>query len=217
MSLDLADALGIALDHGCSLAELEDTLLARGETDDEIAAAWLYAWAYDAVRPPRDDLAARITNRAVRDKCGDIDGGRIEQRLKSCRAIQWLGCDSRNGAICRCAHILEQPVGHGCSVLPIRQRASPRSAISPSSASGRDPLALAPLVAARARSITESTSVSILVRRSISEATAPRRCQRRGAVRTLVSAVARLRSSTSSSLCPSDRLASSQSLGAGRR
>lgn len=68
MSLELAEALGIALDHGCSLAELEATLLARAAADDEIAGAWLYAWAYRAIRPPRDDLAARITNRVVRDR-----------------------------------------------------------------------------------------------------------------------------------------------------
>lgn len=64
MSLELAEALGIALDHGCSLAELGATLLARAEVDDEIAGAWLHVWAYHAIRPPRDDLAARITHRA---------------------------------------------------------------------------------------------------------------------------------------------------------
>jgi hypothetical protein len=67
MSFDLAETLRAALDDGCLLAKLEATLLARAEMDDQIAAAWLYAWAYDAVRPPRDDLAARITGRGMRD------------------------------------------------------------------------------------------------------------------------------------------------------
>jgi len=49
-----------ALDGGCSLAELERTLLADGDTADEVAAAWLYAWAYGAVRPCPEGLAARI-------------------------------------------------------------------------------------------------------------------------------------------------------------
>jgi len=49
-----------ALDDGCSLAELERTLLADGDTADEVAAAWLYAWAYGAVRPCPEGLATRI-------------------------------------------------------------------------------------------------------------------------------------------------------------
>jgi hypothetical protein len=67
MSRDLAEALQAALDDGCSLAELEATLLARGDIGDQIDAAWLYAWSYDALRPRRDSLAARITNGAARD------------------------------------------------------------------------------------------------------------------------------------------------------
>ena len=61
MSFDLVHALQAALDDGCSLAQLEATLLNDADTEDRIAAAWLYAWAYDEIRPPRDDLAARIT------------------------------------------------------------------------------------------------------------------------------------------------------------
>jgi hypothetical protein len=57
MSSELARALRSALDGGTSLAELEATLLSGGGTTEEIDAAWLYAWAYDALRPPRDDLA----------------------------------------------------------------------------------------------------------------------------------------------------------------
>jgi hypothetical protein len=66
MSLDLVETVRAALDGGCSLVEVEAAFLAGADTDDEIAAAWLYAWAYDAIRPPRDDLAARVTSRAVR-------------------------------------------------------------------------------------------------------------------------------------------------------
>ncbi len=62
MSVDLVHALRAALDGGCSLAQLEATLLNDADTEDRIAAAWLYAWAYDEIRPPRDDLAARITS-----------------------------------------------------------------------------------------------------------------------------------------------------------
>jgi hypothetical protein len=51
-----------AIDGGCSLAQLELTLLADGDTADDVAAAWLYAWAYDAVRPSSDGLAARIAD-----------------------------------------------------------------------------------------------------------------------------------------------------------
>ena len=68
MSFDLAGALQAALDDGCSLAELEDSLLAGADTDDQLAAAWLFAWAYDAIRPRPDDLAARITTRSARDR-----------------------------------------------------------------------------------------------------------------------------------------------------
>jgi len=88
MSSDLADALQAALDDGCSLAELEATLLADGDTDDQIAAAWLYAWAYDALRPRRDSLAARITNGAARDhdpKRGSILDGALEPVNRSLR------------------------------------------------------------------------------------------------------------------------------------
>jgi len=49
-----------AIDEGSSLAELERTLLA--DREDDVAAAWLYAWAYDAVRPSGDRLAARTAD-----------------------------------------------------------------------------------------------------------------------------------------------------------
>jgi len=49
-----------AIDRGSSLAELERTLLADGDTADNVAAAWLYAWAYQAVRPTDHGLADRI-------------------------------------------------------------------------------------------------------------------------------------------------------------
>jgi hypothetical protein len=62
MTFYLVHALATALDDGCSLDELEATLLKGSDTDDRIAAAWLYAWAYDEIRPPRDDLAARIAS-----------------------------------------------------------------------------------------------------------------------------------------------------------
>jgi hypothetical protein len=39
-------------------------LLARGDAEDQIADAWLYAWSYNALRPRRDRLAARITDGA---------------------------------------------------------------------------------------------------------------------------------------------------------
>jgi hypothetical protein len=68
MSFDLAGALQAALDDGCSLAELEASLLAGADTDDQLAAAWLFAWANDAIRPRPDDLAARITTRSARDR-----------------------------------------------------------------------------------------------------------------------------------------------------
>src|SRR5450755_2989501 len=49
-----------AADHHASahpdgtLAERATPLLARGDAEDQIAAAWLYAWAYNALRPRRD-------------------------------------------------------------------------------------------------------------------------------------------------------------------
>ncbi len=49
-----------------TLAE-RPALLARSDTDDQLAAEWLYAWAYNALRPRRDSLAARITNGAAPD------------------------------------------------------------------------------------------------------------------------------------------------------
>ncbi len=68
MSWELTQTLQAALDDGCSLSELEATLLAGGDTDDRIAAAWLYAWAYDAIRPRRDDLAERISRGGAPDQ-----------------------------------------------------------------------------------------------------------------------------------------------------
>jgi hypothetical protein len=68
MSFDLAGALQATLDDGCSLPELEDSLLAVADTDYQLAAAWPFAWAYDAIRPRPDDLAARITTRSARDR-----------------------------------------------------------------------------------------------------------------------------------------------------
>ena len=59
MNSELAHALRSALDGGTSLAELETTLVTGGGTTEEIDAAWLYAWAYDALRPPHDDLTTR--------------------------------------------------------------------------------------------------------------------------------------------------------------
>jgi hypothetical protein len=55
-----------AIDGGCSLAQLELTLLADGDIADDVAAAWLYAWAYDAVRPSGDGLAARLADGSAR-------------------------------------------------------------------------------------------------------------------------------------------------------
>jgi hypothetical protein len=49
-----------AIDDGSSLAELERTLLVDGDTADDVAAAWLYAWSYDAMRPTDNGLANRI-------------------------------------------------------------------------------------------------------------------------------------------------------------
>jgi len=48
-----------AIDDGASLGELERTLLADGDSADEGAAAWLYAWAYDALRPAESGLGIR--------------------------------------------------------------------------------------------------------------------------------------------------------------
>ena len=62
-----------AADHHASahpdgtLAERATPLLARGDAEDQIAAAWLYAWAFNALRPRRDSLAARITDGAKPD------------------------------------------------------------------------------------------------------------------------------------------------------
>jgi hypothetical protein len=39
-------------------------LQARSDAEDEAAAAWLCAWASDALRPQHQNLAARITNGA---------------------------------------------------------------------------------------------------------------------------------------------------------
>jgi hypothetical protein len=54
-----------ALDEGLPLTQLEDTLLAGGDVADDVAAAWLYAWAYEAVRPSSDRLAERVTDGAT--------------------------------------------------------------------------------------------------------------------------------------------------------
>jgi hypothetical protein len=65
MSPDLAAAVRAALNDGRSLAEVEARLLAGADPNGEVAAAaWLYAWAYDALRPTADPLAARIASRA---------------------------------------------------------------------------------------------------------------------------------------------------------
>ena len=42
--------------------------MASADTDDRIAAAELYAWAYDAIRRRRDDLAARVSRGDTRDQ-----------------------------------------------------------------------------------------------------------------------------------------------------
>ena len=67
-SFDLAESLGVALDDECSLAELEATLLADSDSSDQIAAAWLYAWAFEAIRPRPADLAAQITSGSATDR-----------------------------------------------------------------------------------------------------------------------------------------------------
>lgn len=58
----LARVVKEAIDGGCSLAQLELTLLADSDTADDVAAAWLYAWAYDAVRPSSGALVAGIAD-----------------------------------------------------------------------------------------------------------------------------------------------------------
>jgi hypothetical protein len=66
MSLDVAAAVRVALNDGRSLAELESTVLAGADPNGEVAAAaWLYAWAYDALRPTVDPLAARIASAPI--------------------------------------------------------------------------------------------------------------------------------------------------------
>jgi hypothetical protein len=53
------DELSFLLEHGASLAQLQDQVIesVRGLSEDERAALWLFAWAY---RPPglvpREDL-----------------------------------------------------------------------------------------------------------------------------------------------------------------
>ena len=61
-----AQKLRAAVDDGCRSSELEATFLASGETDDRIAAVGLYVWGCDAIRPRRDDLAARVSRRDTR-------------------------------------------------------------------------------------------------------------------------------------------------------
>jgi hypothetical protein len=51
-----------ALAGGCSLGALEETLVAAGHGRDEAAAAWLYAWSYDAVGPSGTSLELRLTH-----------------------------------------------------------------------------------------------------------------------------------------------------------
>jgi hypothetical protein len=65
MSFELAQKVRAALRDGSVMADLETLLLAQGESPDEIAAAWLYAWAYEALLPWPDDLAAQITRRCA--------------------------------------------------------------------------------------------------------------------------------------------------------
>ena len=59
-AVDLVEEVRAELEQGRSLAQLERTLLADGDAVDEVAAAWLYAWAYDAMRPMIDRLAGRV-------------------------------------------------------------------------------------------------------------------------------------------------------------
>lgn len=54
-----------ALADGCPLGGLEEALVAAGHARDEAAAAWLYAWSYDAVKPSGARLAIRLTHGAV--------------------------------------------------------------------------------------------------------------------------------------------------------
>jgi len=65
MSCELAQALADADDQRCSLVQFEDALLARSADDDQGAARWLYAWAYDALRVRGDRLATRVTTAAL--------------------------------------------------------------------------------------------------------------------------------------------------------
>jgi hypothetical protein len=51
--------LSVRLDHGASLAELQDQVIesAPGLSEDERAALWLFAWAYQPNGMiPREDL-----------------------------------------------------------------------------------------------------------------------------------------------------------------
>jgi hypothetical protein len=61
-----------ALDDGCPLAELERTLLADGDTADDVAAAWLFAWSYDELRRSSADsrLKARIAQDVRNERTG---------------------------------------------------------------------------------------------------------------------------------------------------
>ena len=59
-AVDLVEEVRAELEQGRSLAQLERTLLADGDAADEVAAAWLYAWAYGAMRPMIDRLAGRV-------------------------------------------------------------------------------------------------------------------------------------------------------------
>jgi hypothetical protein len=49
-----------------TLADRAAPDLAGSDTEDQLDAAWLYAWAYNALQPGCDSLAARITNGALR-------------------------------------------------------------------------------------------------------------------------------------------------------
>ena len=94
MSTELADALQAALNTGHTLAELEATLLVSADTDDRIAGAWLYAWAYDAIRPRRGDLAARVRIVADELRLGDARDPRRRARLQ--RHRRWRTAPSGN-------------------------------------------------------------------------------------------------------------------------
>jgi len=62
----LVRAVREAIDGGCPLAELERTLLADSDSAEDVAAAWLFAWSYHAVRPIDRGLADRIATDASR-------------------------------------------------------------------------------------------------------------------------------------------------------